>query len=477
MGAIRQLVISDLHLGALNSLFTNVTADGRGVNPAEPAPVTQSLGEALCALSADRAPPQLVILGDLLELALTPLPAAAYTLRDFLRAAKVGQANGAFGSTIRYVAGNHDHYLWSRARTDHDLALLDATSPGEPLPKTTHVTRTFPADEHDGIEGRFVASLARWAEPDASVSVVHSYPNFGLADADGRRAVVMHHGHFVERLYRIVSVLDEFFDADTDAAPTSAHLERDNGGWIDFFWSSEGDSGDAGSDVRRLYESLASGQAIDAELDRIADVLLARRRGVIGRVEAWGAKGALRSLHRALAWRERHLGHSVLSKDAERGLSMYLQGPVRHGIQRERDSLPSETTFVFGHTHKPFTGSRGVAGFPRPVQIVNTGGWVVDHESPEPNKGAIAVAIDDELHVATLHLFQQRADGTAAPIAVSGLTPNDAEFARQLTAEVARHRAEWDEFTARVSESLRARRAQLELRERDTIRRVKAAGG
>ena len=49
----------------------------------------------------------------------------------------------------------------------------------------------------------------------------------------------MHHGHFVERLYRIMSGLDDIFDR-PQASRTVVDLESDNAGWIDFFWSSRG---------------------------------------------------------------------------------------------------------------------------------------------------------------------------------------------------------------------------------------------
>ena len=72
MTSIRWVCISDLHLGALNSLLTNVTSDGERVDGSVPSPVLTALGDCLRALrQPDQDPPQLIVLGDLFELALT----------------------------------------------------------------------------------------------------------------------------------------------------------------------------------------------------------------------------------------------------------------------------------------------------------------------------------------------------------------------------------------------------------------------
>ena len=61
------------------------------------------------------------------------------------------------------------------------------------------------------VQARFIEALVEWSNPGSSIRAVHSYPNFGLVDASDERVIVMHHGHFVEHLYRIVSSLDYLF--------------------------------------------------------------------------------------------------------------------------------------------------------------------------------------------------------------------------------------------------------------------------
>jgi len=471
-------VLSDLHLGATNSVLSHVSADGVTIDHRAPAAALEALGACLRSLRGDDPAPQLVVLGDLIELALTPLHDAAITVGHFIEETGLGQADGAFDRTVRYVAGNHDHYLWTRARSDHDLALLERTPPGTDLPEPIHVTPMFPSSADEGIPGRFVKALAEWVRPGSGIDVVHSYPNFGLVDEHRQRAVVMHHGHFVEHLYRLVSALDLVFDASTPTRPAmdAAHMERDNGGWIDFFWSSEGDSGDVGSDVRMLYESLVSGRTLDAELDRITDLIITRRASLVGRIEAWMAKRMLREAHAMIAWRERHHGGGTLSAGAEQGLLMYLGGPVSIELQREIGGWPDEATFVFGHTHKPFTGTRGVPGVRRPVHVVNTGGWVVDHPKPEPVKGAVVVLVDDELNVASVLLYRQRADGSADPPYVTPVGPRSGPFAEEIRRRIAAHQPQWDHFTTTVGDALVSRRRDLAEREAETRAKLTGPG-
>lgn len=473
MGALRHIVVSDLHLGALNSVLTNVGRSGVDVDTGTAAPVLTSLGACLRSLSAGADPPELVVLGDLFELALTPLDDAAATFGHFVRAIGLGERDGAVGPHVRFVAGNHDHQLWTRARLDREVAVVAHTPKDHPLPGAAHVTSLFPDDDEVPARGRFVEELIRRAGIDADVTVTHSYPNLAIR-GDGDRVVVMHHGHFIERLYRIVSSLDEVFDRPR-ANRTVVDLESDNAGWIDFFWSSEGDSGDAGVDVRMVYESLVSGRTLDAELDQISRLVGASQRPPLGPVVRWVVDRALRSASGALGRAERHHPGAALSPDAVAGLAMYLAGPVALELRRTFGTQLPDTTFVFGHTHKPFVATRGVAGYARPIAVVNTGGWVVDHPEAEPLKGATVVLVDDEANVVSLQLYRQRSDGAADPPFVVPADGRSIAFAEQVRSGVDVTRDPWRQFSADVGATLAARRDELQRRELAVRRRLRRA--
>jgi len=134
--SVRWVCISDLHLGALNSLLTNVTADGERVDAAAPSPVLTALGECLRALrQPGQDPPELIVLGDLFELALTAPEDASATFTHFVEAVRPGQADAAVAPALRFVPGNHDHHLWSRASDDRYLRLLEEGLVGAPSPR------------------------------------------------------------------------------------------------------------------------------------------------------------------------------------------------------------------------------------------------------------------------------------------------------------------------------------------------------
>ena len=381
MTSIRWVCVSDLHLGALNSLLTNVTEDGERVDGSAASPVLTALCECLRSLrTPGQDPPELIVLGDLFELALTAPEDAAATFSQLIAGLRLGMPDAAVAPALRFVPGNHDHHLWSRASDDRYLRLLAGNASTIPAAHDRHATHLLPANDKELVRDRFVEILATRGEPATAVTVVQSYPNLGLVTEAGDRSVILSHGHFIEPLYRMMSQLDTVFGTPRTGAIEAWQLEADNGGWIDFFWSSMGDSGDVMRVTRSLYESLQSTDTIHAE---IAAIERAIKVAGASRARADVEAHAVAELLRAgigTAVRERHCGGIILSPHAETGLVSYLDGPVVTQMAAEIGA-PGDVTFVFGHTHKPFVDVRTTTAFPAPVSVVNTGGWVVDTPS------------------------------------------------------------------------------------------------
>ena len=175
--------------------------------------------------------------------------------------------------------------------------------------------------------------------------------------------MILSHGHFIEPLYRMMSLLDTVFGSPRSGAVEAWQLEADNGGWIDFFWSSMGDSGDIMRVTRSLYESLQSHEAMHAEIEAIERAIkVAGRGGGRADLEAHTVAGLLRACV-GTAVRERHRPGITLSPHAEEGLLTYLSGAVATQSAAEIGH-PEEVTFVFGHTHKPFIESPDDHGVP-----------------------------------------------------------------------------------------------------------------
>ena len=463
MAPIRWVCISDLHLGALNSLLTNVTADGERVDDSAPSPVLTALGQCLRALrQPGQDPPELIVLGDLFELALTAPEDASATFSQFVAAVRPGQSDAAVAPALRFVPGNHDHHLWTRATDDRYLRLLEEGLIGAPSPRDRHATHLLPANDRIPVRDRFIEILAKRGDTTQAVTVEQSYPNLGLVDGAGQRAVILSHGHFIEPLYRMMSLLDTVFGSPRASAVEAWQLEADNGGWIDFFWSSMGDSGDIMRVTRSLYESLQSHEAMHAEIEAIERAIkVARRGGGRADIEAHTVAGMLRACV-GTAVRERHNPAITLSPHAEEGLLTFLNGAVATQSTAEIGH-PEDVTFVFGHTHKPFIESRTATAFAAPVQVVNTGGWVVDTPQRNPLKGASVVLIDDQLNVASLRCYTESDTPDSYRVRidpVNGTGRND--LVDQLRATIEPDRDPWAQLAQALQTVVGERGQQLE---------------
>ena len=462
MTSIRWVCISDLHLGALNSLLTNVSPDGERVDGSRPSPVLTALCECLRSLrQPGQDPPVLIVLGDLFELALTSPDDAAATFALFISTLRPGAGDAAVAPAIRFIPGNHDHHLWSRASDDRYLRLLEAGAAATPDPSVRHATRLLPANDRVPVRDRFVEILAARSDPAGAVTVEQSYPNLGLVTDTGKRSVILSHGHFVEPLYRSMSLLDAVFGPPRTAATEAWELEADNGGWIDFFWSSMGASGDIMRVTRSLYESLQSAETMHAEVAAIERaVKRAGQSRLRGEVEARAIAGLLRA-GIGPALRERHRRGVILSEHADTGLLAYLNGPAASQVVAEIGA-PDEVTFVFGHTHKPFVDWRKAAAFPSPVAVVNTGGWVVDTPDPDPVKGASVVLIDDRLDVASVRCYSEGTDPSSYRLCIDPVNqtgPN--RLADELRSTIGSDRDPWATLAQTVQATVGERGTQL----------------
>src|SRR5213592_2593664 len=119
MPDIRYVCLSDMHLGAENSLLTNLTSDCLDTDPGIASPVLSHLVECLKELidqNEDRdEKPTLILNGDILELALTTDNEAAMVFERLVELILPRNGERLF-KEIKYIPGNHDHHLWETAR-------------------------------------------------------------------------------------------------------------------------------------------------------------------------------------------------------------------------------------------------------------------------------------------------------------------------------------------------------------------------
>jgi metallophosphoesterase superfamily enzyme len=148
MAAIRYLCISDLHLGADNSLLTNVKADASQVDPRQASTVLLRLAACLSTLLTDQQhKPTLILNGDLLELALALDNKAVMAFERFMEAMFLQDGGPLFANDIIFIPGNHDHHLWETARETQYVEYLrdKKQAPGTEIEAPWHTTKMFDA--------------------------------------------------------------------------------------------------------------------------------------------------------------------------------------------------------------------------------------------------------------------------------------------------------------------------------------------
>ena len=447
MTEIRYVVLSDVHFGAQNSMLTSVVekpgspaATGRfEVAPDVPSPLLVAAMDGLRTLVAGQSqPPTLILAGDVLDLALSSDAVASTAFGCFVDLA-FGGSTPLFGPSVYYLPGNHDHHLWEGAREAQYIKYLQDLAPGEPLEDPWHVT-SLSADLQRPAGNDFLTALVKRRHGCRGVDIHHAYPNLALTDPSGRRCRIISHGHLTEPIYTLMSSLrDVLFPEQADRSPSIAQIESENFAWIDFFWSTLGRSGEVGTDVGLVYADLSSAADLDELAGNLAKSLVSRNHGPhwLRPLESALTVGITRREVRHLARSERGTPGLTLSAKSESGLRSYLEGPVLRQITEELGSVSDDVAFIFGHTHKPFVEQRQLTGYPQPVCIYNTGGWVVDTSAPALTQGAVAVLLDEELNVASLQFYRQNSAGGTDPVQVLALAePGVNPLHDKLAAEV-----------------------------------------
>jgi hypothetical protein len=445
MTDIRYVIVSDLHFGAQNSVLTSLaerpataTDTGFSVAPDQPTPVLTGLVDGLRHLTRDQdRPPTLILAGDILDLALSPDEMSAMVFRLFARQA-FADGPPVFGNVVHYVPGNHDHHLWEVTREGQYVTYVGQQSADAELAAPWHTTKLQPAKERPAAVSALLAELIR-SQAGPGINVEVSYPNMALRSPDGRRCLIVSHGHYTEHIYSLMSRLrDTLYPNQRPAGYVDIEsLEEENFAWIDFFWSTLGRSGQVGADMGLIYADLTSPSDIDALVSNLTVGLLARGKGPawLHPAEHWVLNTIFKREANRVARSERGTPAVALTPAGQAGLRAYLEGPVLGQVQREWGDVPQEVTFVYGHTHKPFVDRWSVAGFPSPVRIANTGGWVVDTAQPAPAQAGVAVLVNEHLEAASLQFYRQcEAD---APSQVQLLPPPDGEPASAWHSELA----------------------------------------
>jgi len=409
MSDIRWISLSDLHLGERNSLLSDVRPGTLDVDPLSASPTMKALVDCLCALVVNQdSKPNLVLHGDILEFATAPARRALMVFERFVQLTLVGQdGQDALFDKVVYVPGNHDHHIWVSARETQYVEALKHCPTGSGFPDDRHTTRAF-AGVEPPVQGYVLTELVRRFPSLKDAAITTAYPNFGIVRPDGSKAVLWTHGHFIDPLYRLMSELNTIVFPDSHLPEDVEALEQENYAWIDFFWSTMGQTGAAGAQMGRIWDRVQDKSWKHEILDNIAKSLAKRFTHTIfgDRIEEQVFEWLLPLLVDRLPL-ERDAEEAVLSQGAQNGLVQYVEGPLRKQVSGERGSMPEEVTLVLGHTHKPFFCTQPFKGYPQSPRVYNTGAWSVDGMEPRRLHGASLVLIDEDLNDAAVRFYNE----------------------------------------------------------------------
>ncbi len=465
-GQVRYIVLSDLHLGAENSILTRLRAGTTLADSHDPSPVLTALVDCLRVVSsADDGGelPTMIVAGDLIELALAS-PALSLPVVALFAEALAGGDEPVVRNEAVFVPGNHDHHIWELSREEAARDFLRAGTPRGQEPATWHTSSMF-LSQPPHYTAPLLEDAVHYLRHTNRADVRVVYPDLALVSDDGARAVLVTHGHYMERVGTLFSAMARMADPSTPPLDDVDTIERENWAWVDFFWGSMGRSTRTGALIEKLYDSMQDPRAVQAMLGGLAMSVTRRQSPLLAKIESWGIRRVIgRIVAGKLHERERNQTDEVLGEGSRRGLTEYLAA-MRHTFARQWDRpLPGDVTVVVGHTHKPFSQWWDDPGWPGGgMRVFNTGGWVVDHVAPQPLMGAAVVLVSDDLDVVSLRICQQVGTPSSWAIAVETVkpTPGGEAFAEHIRSLVQPDAAPWSTFAVAVDGLVSERRETM----------------
>jgi predicted phosphodiesterase len=479
MPDIRYICLSDLHLGADNSLLTHLGSKIGEVNPCRPSEVLGGLAKCLRELVRHNegvVKPTLILNGDLLELALAEDNIALMAFEQFIELLFPSDGDPLIEGKIIFNPGNHDHHLWETARETQYVEFLEGKRSRKlhgNLPPPWHTTKMFAPE----LVPSYLLNAVLHRHTHLNERGVHIgtvYPNLGLLNDAGSKCLVFSHGHFIESVYTLMSTLADFVFPRRSVPKQMWEIETENFAWIDFFWSTMGRSGVVGKDIEQFYDMLLVPQArtgLIKQLARASGRHWFQRWPKLGEFLAlFSVPFISKEIQRLGAFEKRQPGEA-LTEDAKRGLKTYIEGPLAAQIAEEyQKPMRAQTTFVFGHTHKPFCASMKCEHFPEALNIYNTGGWVVDTADTDRAHGGAIVLADEDLNVVSVRMYNESENQDRSPVRVETVDGTQNPLSEHISRLVVDDQDPWLSFSRVAMENV----ATYHQRFRDRLNMVRS---
>ena len=449
-----------MHLAADNSVLTRIQPGSIDTDTSQPDPVLIQLVACLRELIAhneSKEKPILVLNGDILELALAETNEAAMVFERFIELIFPENGEALFDKNIIYLPGNHDHHIWEIARETQYVNFISNIPTNAKLEIPWHTTKMFSPDL---VPGYFLTNLIqRYPQlKDAVFNII--YPNYALVGNDGQKCVIFSHGHYIESLYSLMSTLNAMIFPNSPEPKVVYDLEADNFAWLDFFWSTMARSGEVGHNIGLLYDKLQDKEQLGKLITNLSASLVKQysplkfAEGIETKVLA----SILGFILGGVADREKQQP-ALLSPDAEHGLHWFIEKMMLEQIRTEnKQNIPADITFIFGHTHKPFSQEMNFTGYPASMNVYNSGGWVADTVQPSPIHGAAVILVDEALQTVSLRMYNQAVTDAEYTVRVEESTRQGATrspFYDRISALVDPASEPWKSFSAAVAEAVR----------------------
>ncbi len=371
LGAI---VLSDLHLGRETSYLYSKNENFR------------RNCEALRTLLEELGPQdEVILLGDLLELAIGSLDEVYQDARDFFSIL----ANAGPYTRIVFIPGNHDHHFWRELAEEvfiNENLRKDSHPPGHYKYPRCFVDKRFSTSE--SREKPVIVLVEVWPDDKPMPEIVVQYPHHfvNIPMHEGKdESYVFTHGHFLEDLFKPVNSIIQ-----------PAHLEEleaFNNFWLESFDYHIGHAGRLSTYIRKFINNFQRwGPRNNPEMEDMIDEVFRqlREKGYLSRLSACVLKHFLMGKIRKISWSENSGLYKAavddkLIKSIEDYIGRYILARYQKGRSKDLGlptdlEIPTPFTFIFGHTHIPIKNedmekSRAIVEG-KIYPLLNTGGWL-----------------------------------------------------------------------------------------------------
>jgi len=470
MSSIRYVIVSDLHLGGANNVLTRLSKDNHSTIPNDASDLARKFVACVHHVlsNADATGPiSLILNGDILEFALAGTNEASMTFERFVELLFDDSLGGRrLARQIFYLPGNHDHHLWNTAKeTQYVEKYLKDLPAAATIGPEYYATNMFYNEKLRTVPAYLPDALIRRLPGLGQLSFITVYPNLAVLNPDKSRAVVFHHGHYIESIYSLMSRLRDIFFPGRAGPDKIWDLEAENGAWVDFFWSTLGRSGGVGTGIGLIYAKMQNETQFDKLLENLARSITPQLPSwlrLLPLPKRWLITKVLEHTVGQLATREVHETDTALSADAAAGLKHYLEKYVLAEIKRgNHDSVPADVTFIFGHTHKPFQGTQRFQGYKEPVKVLNSGGWVVDTTQASKIHGGAIVFVDDELNAASIRMYNESDSPEWPAVHVDAAVTEGNSLFEWLSELIKPDEEPWKSFSQAASQAVSDHRKNL----------------